>query len=114
MVLYIGYTVTYETACKLFRVSDYTNAIEVINAAGLDLYSTDKGQYILGLRVKEVSDLWDTFVSVDDALILIQQQKKRFTDIIQREGIDLSDFMLERMEEEPLRVHNPPPYLITT
>jgi len=114
MVLYIGYPVSYETACTLFCLPEGALNIDMeIKKTGLEFYSIDKGQYIMGLKVDEIADLWETFVSVDDALILILKKKKEVIELIQKAGIDLSDFLLERMESEPLRVHNPPPYLIT-
>ena len=117
MVLYVGYPVTYETACSLLKIpidpdSD-DSLIEAVKNAGLQLHSTDKGQNILGLEVEGVADLWTTFVSVDEAMIRILQTKKKLTDLIVKGNIDLSDFMLEKMEGEPERVYNPEPYLIS-
>jgi hypothetical protein len=117
MVLYVGYPVTYETACGLLKISiDPDSDDSLINAVkkvGLQIHSTDKGQNILGLEVNGVSDLWTTFVSVDEAMIRILQTKKMLTDLIHKANIDLSDFMLEKMEGEPERVYNPEPYLIS-
>jgi len=117
MVLYVGYPVTYETACGLLKIpidSDSDDSlIEAVKNVGLQLYSTDKGQNILGLEVDGVSDLWTTFVSVDEAMIRILQTKKKLKDLINKANIDLSDFLLEKMEGEPERVYNPEPYLIS-
>ena len=117
MVLYVGYPIKYETACVLLRIPiDYNSEdslIEAVKKAGLQLHSTDKGQNILGLEVDGVADLWTTFVSVDDAMIRILQTKKKLSDLIIKANIDLSDFMLEKMEGEPERVYNPSPYLIS-
>jgi hypothetical protein len=112
-MLFVGYPINYETACKLFHIPEGEIIKPIIQKTGLDFVSTDKGQYILGLQVKEVGDLWDEFVEVDESIILIQIQKIKLKKIIKNLGIDLSDFMLERMEGEPLRVHNPEPYLIS-
>jgi hypothetical protein len=117
MVLYVGYPVTYETGCSLLKIpidpdSD-DSLLQAIKNAGLQLHSTDKGQNILGLEVEGVSDLWTTFVSVDEAMIRILQTKKKLTDLIHKANIDLSDFLLEKMEGEPERVYNPEPYLIS-
>ena len=113
-MLYIGYPVTYETACELFRMSPDTPRIEdTIRSCGLDLYRTDKGQYILGLEVKEVACLWGNFVRVEDGVDAICMRTKQVVSCFQDAGVDLSDFLLECMESEPIRVHNPPPYLIT-
>ena len=114
MVLFVGYPVTYATACELFRKPNDTMHIkDTIQASGLDLYPIDKGQHILGLRVDEVGYLSGNFVSVDNGVVAILMQKHRVLSCLQRAGIDLSDFLLEGLESEPIRVHNPPPYLIT-
>lgn len=117
MVLYVGYPVNYRTACSLLKIPSDTMTekplLEAVKNAGLQLYSTDKGQNILGLEVDGVSDLWTTFVSVDEAMIRILQTKKKLSDLIVKGNIDLSDFMLEKMEGEPERVYNPEPYLIS-
>jgi len=115
-MLVIGYPVNYETVCKFFNVSSEEGInIEKLTKekSELDFFSTDKGQYILGLEVKESSDLWDNFTSVDDTIILILQKKKLVKELFEKAKIDLSDFMLEKMEGEPERVHNPPLFLIT-
>ena len=117
MVLYVGYPVTYETACSLLKIpidpDNDDSLLEAVKNVGLQLHSTDKGQNILGLEVDGVSDLWTTFVSVDEAMIRILQTKKKLKDLINKANIDLSDFMLEKMEGEPERVYNPEPYLIS-
>ena len=114
MTLYIGYPISYETACDLYRMPRETNNIEsIVGQSGLSLYATDKGQCILGLKVDSVAHLGGPFVSVDDGLIHILEQKKKVVELIQKSHIDLSDFMIQPMEDEEIRVHNPPPYLIT-
>ena len=114
MVLYVGYPISYETACDLFRVSRETTNIEsIVRQFGLELYSTDKGQYILGLKVDPIAHLGGPFVSVDDGLIHILEQTKKVAECIQKAAVDMSDFMIQPMEDEEIRVHNPPPYLIT-
>jgi hypothetical protein len=113
-MLYVGFPISYETACSLFGISTDTNILEkIINNKGFDFCYTDKGQYILGLEVKEVKDLWDNFVSVDDGLVLILEQKIKLLQLIKKEGLDLSNLLIQPMEEEEILVHNPSPYLIT-
>ena len=86
----------------------------VIGKAGLKLSWIDKNLCILGLTVDAVASLWDTFVGVDDALILILQKKKEVTQRLKDAGVDLSELWIEKMEEEePELVFNPPPYLTT-
>ena len=77
-------------------------------------FPIDKGLCILGLSLNDVGKLGDTFVSVDDALVLILQKKKQVAKALREAGVDLSELMIEIMEGEPERVFNPPPYLIAT
>ena len=108
--------VHYETICKFFNVSsDAGIDIEklVKEKSELEFYSTDKGQYIIGLEIKEIRDLWDKFTPVDDALILILQKKKLAKELFEKARIDLSDFMIEKMEGDPERVYNPSLFLIS-
>lgn len=85
----------------------------VIGKTGLTISWIDKNLCILGLTVDAVARLWDTFVSVDDALILILQKKKEVTKALKDAGVDLSEVWIEKMEEEPELAFNPPPYLIS-
>jgi len=115
-MLIIGYPVNYETICKFFNVnSDEGIDVEKLTKekSELEFHSTDKGQYIIGLEVIEARDLWDKFISVDDALVLILQKKKQAKELFEKAKIDLSDFMIEKMEGYPERVYNPPLFLIT-
>jgi hypothetical protein len=114
MVLFVGYPVTYATACELFRKPiDTMHIKDTIQAWGLDLYPIENRQHILGLRVDEVAYLSGNFASVDQGIAAILLRKKHVVSCLQRAGIDLSDFLLEGLGSEPIRVHNPPPYLIT-
>jgi len=100
-MLVVGYPVNYETICKFFNVSsDAGIDVEklVKEKSELEFFSTDKGQYIIGLEIKEIRDLWDKFTPVDDALILILQKKKLAKELFEKAKIDLSDFMIEKME----------------
>jgi hypothetical protein len=116
-MLYVGYPVSYPTACKLFSVPEEGLIVDlkaVIAKTGLTLSWIDKNLCILGLTVDEVGRLGDSFVSVDDALILILQKKKEVTKALKDAGVDLSELWIEKMEGEPELTFNPPPYLITT
>ena len=116
-MLYVGYPVSYPTACKMFSVPEGGLIVDlkaVIAKTGLTLSWIDKNLCILGLIVDEVGRLGDTFVSVDDALILILQKKKQVTEALKEAGVDLSELWIEKMEDEPELAFNPPPYLITT
>ena len=115
-MLYVGYPVSYETTCKLFSVPEEIREEElkaVVSKAGLGFFWIDKNLCILGLAIREVNNLGDSFVSVDDSLILILQKKNEVSRCLKEAGIDLSDFMIEIMEGEPQQVFNPMPYLIS-
>ena len=116
-MLYVGYPVSYPTACKLFSMPEgclVKDLEAVIAKTGLILSWIDKNLCILGLTVDEVGRLGESFVSVDDALILILQKKKEVTKALKDAGVDLSELWIEKMEGEPELAFNPPPYLITT
>jgi hypothetical protein len=115
-MLYVGYPVSYTTARKLFSISEGGTVKEleaVIANTGLTLSWIDKNLCILGLTVDDVGKLGETFVSVDDALIMILQKKKEVTKALKDAGVDLSEFWIEKMEEEPELALNPPPFLIS-
>ena len=115
-MLFVGYPISYETACKFFNLPEDTlpkNLNSRIQDAGLVLHDVDKGQHILGLQVS-VNSGWDEFVGVDDALILILQRKRDVIHRCKEAGIDLSEFMLQPLGEEATqRVSNPEPYLLS-
>jgi hypothetical protein len=110
-MLYIGYPITYETACKLFNVTE--DVVPVIEKTGLKLYTIDKGLCVLCLEIVEVSDHWNTFVFIDEALVYILKYKMKMCDLIKKANIDLSSFIIENMKGEPEHVHNPQPCLMT-
>jgi len=115
-MLFVGYPISYETACKFFNMPEDTlpnNLNSRIQDAGLVLHDVDKGQLILGLQVS-VSSCYDEFVSVDDALMMILERKRDVIQRCKRADIDLSDFMLQPLGEEATqRVSNPQPYLLS-
>jgi len=114
MVLYVGYPISYTTACGFFGLEDHFNIVELIKPTGLLFKYTDKGQYILGLEVDDTICTSDKFLSCDDAILRILQLKKKVQELVAAAGLDLSTFPLEKMEfeENPERVSNPQPYLI--
>ena len=73
----------------------------------------DKGQCVLGIPIKALSDLWDVFVHVDDGIQMILETKKLLYKVLRDLEADLSDFELEQMEGDSIRVFNPEPYLIS-
>jgi hypothetical protein len=113
MVLYVGYPVSYVTACNLLHVySDTSNLEMMIENIGLVFRKTDANLYILGLEVAGVLNTRDNLVSVDEALIVIQETKKKLLDKIHAGHIDISDFMIETVSGEQKRVCYPMPFLI--
>jgi hypothetical protein len=112
-MFYVGYPITLETARALFKQPDAVDMQQHVKAHGLNLYNIDKGLMVLGYGLKELSNYGPKYVSVDETLILILQYKQRLTTALTISNIDLSDFDIEVMESEPIRVHNPPPYTMT-
>ena len=116
IMLYVGYPVSYTTACKLFSVLEgipVQDLEAVISKAGLNLFWIDKNLNILGVEGSEVARVGEAFVSVDDALVLILQKKKEVTRLFKEAGVDLSELWLEKMEGEPELAFNPQPFLIS-
>jgi hypothetical protein len=112
-MLYVGYPITYETACYIFHRPFSNNIESYINEHGLNLVRVDKGLFVLGLQVTEVSDLWNNFISVDNSLIKIIEAKTKVVELIKKAEGDLSDFSIQHMEGDKERVYNPQPYLIS-
>ena len=115
MALFVGYPISYETACQFFNVSADTDKevlMPLIKEADLQFVYVDKGQYILGLEVYN-GNLVDKFVGVDESIVYILLKKKMLMECLAKANIDLSDFMLQPLGDEAFRrVSNPEPYLI--
>ena len=136
MTVYFGLPVRYDEAIRIFGLNletimnhikihqKYTGTyydpyiVEYINmhlknaSVNIKFFSTDKGQYIIGYEIKEVSDLWNKFINMDEFIILILKLKKQFYDEMQILNADLTEVTLEHMEGEPEIVKNPVPYII--
>jgi len=112
-MFYVGYPITLETARALFKQPDSVDMQQHVKSHGIHLYNIDKGLLVLGYGLKELSNHHPNYVSVDETLILILQYKQRLINALTHANIDLSDFDIEVMESEPIRVHNPPPYTMT-
>jgi len=120
-MLYIGYPVSLETAFMMFGDKNpqaydqprLNNFRAHLAKYGLKLEFYDKNIYILGMVVEEIHVSNDNYVSVDDTLALILSYKKRVSEGLAAAGANLSEFDIEIMEDEPLRVYNPQPYVIT-
>ena len=116
-MIYIGYLVRFETAKSLFpwakNYSDTEFEKSINNHNHLKIDGIDKGQCVLGIPIKALSDLWDVFVHVDDGIQMILETKKLLYKVLRDLEADLSDFELEQMEGDSIRVFNPEPYLIS-
>jgi hypothetical protein len=77
------------------------------------LYSTDKGQCIVGYIIEEPSDVWEKFINVDEFMTLLIKLKSQFAEEILDLKADLSEVTLEYMEGEPEIVRYPAPYIIS-
>jgi hypothetical protein len=114
MVLFVGYPISYETACDFLGITTEDSIFNTkIKEIGLQFECVDKGQYVLGLEVN-IGNLYDRFISVEDSVLEILTAKLKVIQCIKNAGIDMSDFMLQPIGEEPFqRVSNPEPYLIS-
>ena len=119
--MYIGYAISIMTAFSIFgyrqSVEDswarYNVLRDHLKKHDMDLYFYDKNVYILGKRVDEFSATNDTHYSVNDAVELMIAYKHKVTASLKEAGANLAEFTIEVMEGEPMRVQNPPPYVIT-
>jgi hypothetical protein len=116
MPLFVGYPISYETACDFFslpRSTKDSKLLSHIQDAGLVLEYVDKGQYILGLEV-DLGNLFDHFVTAEAGVLRILERKKDVMYRCKKANIDLSDFMMQPLGHEAWkRVSNPEPYLIS-
>ena len=123
--MYIGFPVSYKTTAEILgfpyngaEVDEYyTMIIKQIDAHlakyDMKLHYYDKNVFILGYAFKEFWIGSDTFVQVDDALVVILKYKKKLMDALAAAGANLTEFDIEIMEDEPKRVKNPQPYVLT-
>ena len=80
------------------------------------LFSTDKGQFVLGYEIKEVSDVWYKFINMDELVILLEKLKSQFGEEMLDLKADIKKVTLEFMEgdeENPEIVNFPTPYVIS-
>jgi len=78
----------------------------------IQIYPTDKGQYVLGYEVVEVANVWDNLLSVDNMIILLFELKNKFKKDVTLLNIDLSYVSIEHMEGYPTYEKNPEPYIL--
>jgi len=119
-MLYIGYPVSFKTACKILNFKYDSEDYQLYNKMKthlakhdliLDYY--DKGIYILGMYINELCVRYDNYSNADQAVDVIIYYKKKVIDSFKAIDADLSEFDIEIMEEEPKRVYNPEPYILS-
>lgn len=118
VMLYIGYPITYNTAWNLFpiaysndRIRDSDILYNYLQSFQLDLYYVDNDQWILGICVSELCDMFNNFKNVDNSLELIARRTQTVIQSLQNARADLLDFELESLNGRKQRVHSPKPYL---
>lgn len=114
-MLYIGYPISFETACSILGYSPAIGLKELndrLATQGIGFHFYDKNVYILGTHVPELF-VAHTPISVDDALGHIIAYKKKVSDALTALGANLTEFDVEIMEDEPKRVYSPQPYAMT-
>jgi hypothetical protein len=141
MALYIGLPVCYEEAFRIFGIN-IEDSNEIImqkfnvkdknkiyyyhyivylerfledKNSEIKIYSTDKGQFIIGYCIQDNSDVWDKFVNIDETIINLLQLKSKFMKEMSELNANLSTVTLEYMEgdrDKPKVVSNPMPYVI--
>lgn len=120
-MLYVGFGITGEMALTLFGlVNDNRSDTEKFKfidkelaSVGLVLVHIRKGICILGLEVKQIHIHADDYLSVDDGIRCILDAKKKVTAGIKKLQLDMSDIEIQKMEEDPIHVSHPEPYLIS-
>ena len=114
-MLYVGYPISYESACELFMADGDEELNALIEKSGIGFHSTDKGQNILGLALEDFFCSSETFVKVDDAFMKILEAKKKVKELIKAANLDLTNVALCRFwhDEDPEFIGDSEPYLIT-
>ena len=125
MSLYFGIPVTCKEAYRLFNL-DYkeTNCsydyeqIDKINIfftnekMNMRLFCTDKGQCIIGYKIKEVRIFEIKFINVDQFIIKLTNLKTLFAIETKKYNNNFEKVELEHMEDDPEFVSFPEPYII--
>lgn len=113
--MYVGYPISFTTACFLFHLPPETTTDTMLHAHlttyGITFTFYDKNVWILGLQVKEFY-IGDTYISVNEAFEILMYYKKKVVDALTAARARMAEFDIEIMEGDPLRVYNPQPYVI--
>ena len=82
-------------------------------SVNMKIFYTDKGQCIIGYEIKELSNVWNKFINVDEFIILLSNLKTEFALECLDLDIDFSVVTLEYMEGEPEVTSYPAPFVIS-
>ncbi len=92
---------------KIYEIRKY-----IKSCTKLDIFVTDKGQYILGYKINQISDVWNNFINADQLIELLKQFKVDFEKDMLTLNADLFHVELERMENDNIYVNYPQPCVI--
>lgn len=92
---------------KIYEIRKYIKSL-----TKLDLFVTDKGQYILGYKIIQIADVWNNFINVDQLIELLKQFKVDFEKDMLTLNAELFHVELERMENDNIYVNYPQPCVI--
>lgn len=92
---------------KYEQINKYLKSLTKLN-----LFSTDKGQYILGYKIQQIDDVWNNFTTTDKLIEILNQLKTDFEEDIIILNVDLFHVELERMENDNIYVNYPQPCII--
>jgi len=62
-----------------YYLIEYVRVYLKKNNTKIKIHSTDKGQYIIGYEIKEVSDISNSFINADEFVDLLVNLKIQFT-----------------------------------
>lgn len=103
-----------ELNSSLYREVDNLERRRLIGITDVRIYPTDKGQYVLGYKLKEFNNVWDnTMLDVDDTIIMLLNRKKKLMSELSRIGVNMTNIEIEYMEGDPEFVENPQPRVFT-
>ncbi len=96
-----------------FYASSFHNLNLFLNPFGLQYIYVDKSFGVLGIEIKDTSDLWTTFCTVDKVIVRIMETKIKFISSIKKAGFDLTKVTFYYMEGDSVEVEHPEPMCFT-
>ena len=79
----------------------------------IQIHCIDKGMFVLGYEIEEISDISNILINVDEFVDLLAKLKIQFFEDMNNLNANISEITLERLEGEELVVKNPIPYIIS-